>query len=175
MHDNTPPGTAAVRTIDLQVKRITTQDFAPFGTMIEAGEDGVPFGPGDAQLVLDRGKPRFYVMKLPGRPLGFRHITRHLAVTQCLASVGGQPWLIAVAPPDNPDDPTAQPDPSRICAFRVEGDQAIMLARGTWHAGPFFEGCSQSFFNLELTDTNVVDHHTTVLDRDFGMQFRFML
>lgn len=175
MQDHDLPGAPAARTIDLRVEPVTTAGFAPFGTLIEAGEDGLPFGPADAQLVLDRGTPRFYVMKLHGKPLGFRQITRHLSVTQCLASVGGQPWFIAVAPPDDPDNPAAQPDPARIRAFRIEGDQAIMLARGTWHAGPYFEGESLSFFNLELADTNQVDHHTTVLDRAFGLQFRFAL
>ncbi len=169
--DAAPP--TDTRTVTLAVEDATPQNFAPYGTLIEAGEDGVPFGPQDAQLVLDRGTPRFYIMHLPPRPPGFRQITRHLAVTQCLASVGGRPWLIAVAPPEHPDDPAAHPDPDKIRAFRIAGDQAIMLARSTWHAGPFFEGEALSFFNLELADTNVTDHHTTVLDRTFGLRFEF--
>ncbi len=172
---STPVAASEVRTIVLPVEAATVRNFAPFGTLIEAGIDGVPFGPDDAQLVLDRGQPRFYIMALPPREPGFRQITRHLGVTQCLASVGGRPWIIAVAPPDRPDDADAHPDPDAIRAFRVAGDQAIMLARSTWHAGPFFEGEALSFFNLELADTNVVDHHTTVLDRTFGLQFRFAL
>jgi ureidoglycolate lyase len=161
--------------IDLPIDPISPEAFSPFGTLIEESEDGEPFGKQDAALVLDRGTPRFYVMKLPGRPPEFRHITRHLSVTQCLASVGGKQWFIAVAPGDAPDDKDARPDPACIKAFRIEGNQALMLGRGTWHAGPFFEGESQSFFNLELADTNQVDHHTTVLDREFGVRFRFQL
>ena len=164
-----------LRTIDLPVDPVTPEAFAPFGTLIEESEDGEPFGKQDATLVLDRGTPRFYVMKLYGRPMEFRHITRHLCVTQCLASVGGKPWFIAVAPPDATYDKDAKPDPDRIKAFRIEGNQALMLGRGTWHAGPFFEDESLSFFNLELADTNQVDHHTTVLDKAFGVQFRFQL
>ncbi len=168
-------GHATVHTLDLEVEPITRQSFQPFGTLIEATEDGQPFGASDAQLVLDRGTPRFYVMTLHRRPLAFRHITRHLCVTQCLASAGGEPWFIAVAPPDEPDNVQAQPDPARIRAFRIEGDQAIMLARGTWHAGPFLSVPTQAFFNLELADTNQVDHHTTQLDEAFGVAFRFQL
>ncbi|MDX3904846.1 MAG: ureidoglycolate lyase [Pigmentiphaga sp.] len=160
--------------IELPLERITAERFRPYGTLIEATEDGVPFGPHDARLVLDRGTPRFYIMNLHRRPPRFRHITRHLSVTQCLASVGGKPWFIAVAPPDSPDDAQALPDAARIRAFRVEGDQAIMLARGTWHAGPFFDtGDTLAFFNLELADTNVVDHHTVRLDHVFGYEFAF--
>lgn len=166
---------AAVRTLDLPVEPITSESFRPFGTLIEAVEDGRPFGAVDAQLVLDRGTPRFYVMTLHRRPLTFRHITRHLCVTQCLASAGGEPWFIAVAPPDEPDNAQALPDPARVRAFRIEGDQAIMLARGTWHAGPFLSAPSQAFFNLELADTNQVDHHTAVLDEALGVAFRFDL
>jgi hypothetical protein len=29
------------------------------------------------------------------------------------------------------------------------------------------------FFNLELADTNEVDHHTVALDREFGVGFEF--
>jgi len=171
MHAIDDAATPAHR-IELPLEPLTAATFQPFGTLIEATEDGEPFGARDARLVLDRGTPRFYIMNLHRRPLRFRHITRHLAVTQCLASVGGRPWFIAVAPPDAPDDPAARPDPARIRAFRVEGNQAIMLARSTWHAGPFFvEEETQAFFNLELADTNVVDHHTVRLDEAFGMAF----
>lgn len=170
---NAPDAAATARLIELPVEAITTGGFAPFGTLIDTAEDGKLFGPDEAQLVLDRGTPRFYIMNLSNRPMGFRHITRHLAVTQCLASVGGKPWVIAVAPPDSPDDPAGEPDVAAIRAFRVEGDQAIMLHRGTWHVGPFFAEPKLGFFNLELADTNQVDHHNCYLDRRFGVRFEF--
>jgi ureidoglycolate lyase len=163
------------RFVDLPVEPIGTEAFAPYGTLIESAEDGKLFGPDEAQLVLDRGTPRFYIMTLKRREFGFRHITRHLSVTQCLASVGGRPWLIAVAPPETPDDASALPDISRLRAFRIEGHQAIMLGRSTWHAGPFFEDETLGFFNLELADTNQVDHHSCYLDRSFGLRYRFSL
>jgi ureidoglycolate lyase len=47
-----------------------------------------------------------------------------------------------------------------------------MLHKGTWHAGPLFEGAAQSFFNLELADTNVVDHHTCDLTASYGFALR---
>lgn len=161
--------------VDLKVELVTPAGFAPFGTLIEKTPDGKPFGAGDARLVLDRGTPRFYILDLKYRELAFNVITRHIAVTQCLASVGGKPWLIAVAPPDEPDNPDAQPDPQKIRAFRVDGHQAVMLGRGTWHAGPFFGEPALSFFNLELADTNQNDHHNCRLDQSFGMRFRFLL
>jgi len=160
---------------DLRIEPITTAAFAPYGTLIEAAEDGKPFGPDEAQLVLDRGTPRFYILNLKHREPVFHVITRHIAVTQVLASVGGKPWFIAVAPPDDADNPAAQPDPRKIRAFRIEGHQAIMLGRSTWHAGPFFDAPVHDFFNLELADTNQVDHHNCRLDAVFGLRYRFVV
>jgi ureidoglycolate lyase len=162
------------RTVDLPVAPITTEAFAPYGTLLQPAEDGKLFGPDEAQLELTRGTPRFYVMRLKGREKAFAHITRHLAVTQCLASVGGKPWLLAVAPPLDPDNPQAEPDLDALRAFHVPGEAAVALHRSTWHAGPFFDGPTQDFFNLELADTNQADHHTCRLDSRFGLRFRFI-
>jgi len=162
------------KTIALKIEPITPAGFAPYGTLIERTWDGKPFGADEAQLVVNRGTPRFYIMDLKQREMAFRHITRHLAVTQCLAAVGGKEWVIAVAPPDQPDNPSAKPDITQLRAFRIAGDQAIMLGRGTWHAGPFFEAPEVAFFNLELADTNVVDHHNCLLDAEFGVRYRFV-
>jgi ureidoglycolate hydrolase len=163
----------SLETVTLPVHKLTAESFAPYGTVMPAFEDGKVFGPDEAQLELSRGTPRFYVMRLHGRPAGFSRITRHLAVTQCLAAAGGGSWLIAVCPPDAPDDAAARPDLSRLAAFEVPGDVAIMLHRSTWHAGPFFEGTVKDFFNLELADTNQVDHHTCELGATFGRVFAF--
>nr|XP_034593112.1 uncharacterized protein LOC117854958 isoform X2 [Setaria viridis]TKW17556.1 hypothetical protein SEVIR_5G375600v2 [Setaria viridis] len=42
---------------------------------------------------------RFYIMKLENQPLKFSSITHHANVTQCLGSIGGQDWYLAVAKP----------------------------------------------------------------------------
>jgi ureidoglycolate hydrolase len=158
----------------LVAEPISAAAFAPYGDFIAQTEDGVPFGAADARLDLSQGTPRFYVMRLDARPLSFTRITRHLKVTQCLASVGGQSWLIAVAPPLEPDNAKAEPALESIKAFVVPGDAAIMLHKGTWHAGPFFEGRELGFFNLELADTNVIDHHNSYLDKRFGVALKLV-
>jgi ureidoglycolate hydrolase len=157
---------------DLPVLRLTAARFAPFGTVIEPAEDGTPFGPGDAALHLGAGTPRFYAMRLPNRGLVVSRITRHRQVTQVLASAGGSPWMIAVAPPPAADTPDAAPSLDDIRAFEVPGDAAIMLLRGAWHAGPLFEAAEASFFNLELIDTNITDHWTVDLRERHGVCLR---
>jgi ureidoglycolate hydrolase len=123
----------------LPITPLSAEAFGPFGQLIEAAEDGVSFGDADAQLKLDAGKPRLYIMKLNGRGLAFTQITRLRQVTQRLASVGGAPWFIALAPPGNLQNEAAKPRLEDNRAFRVPGDMAIKLDEGTWHAGPFFE------------------------------------
>ena len=148
---------------------LTPEAFAPFGAVIAPEEDGLPFGGADAPLDLSAGTPRFYAMRLHGRGRAFRHITRHARVTQCLGAMMGEVWMLAVAPPDPSRD---APDPAAIRAFLVPGDRAVMLHRGTWHAGPYFDAAEVSFYNLELADTNVVDHDTSDLSA-LGAVFEF--
>ena len=160
-------------TLRLVPAPITAEGFAPYGQLIVPTEDGVPFGTEDARLDLTRGTPRFYIMRLPNRGLGFDRITRHDQVTQCLASVGGVDWYIAVAPP--PDNADAEPGPEDIRAFHVPGNVAIKLHLGTWHVGPFFTPDEVSFFNLELADTNVVDHRNCDLAAIHGCGYEIAL
>lgn len=141
-------------------ERATPETIAPFGTLIEAGEDGTPFGPGDARLELGEGTPRLYIMRLPARPLLVHGITRHSRVTQCLASAQGKDWFVCLAAPDAVRD---APDFDAIRCFRIPGGTALALKRGAWHAGPFFAEDSHDFLNLELSDTNDTDHHTAKL------------
>ena len=160
------------KTLDLPVLELTNEAFASYGTVIAPTEDGLPFGNEDAPLDLSAGTPRFYAMRLPGRGLTVTRITRHRRVTQVLASVGGHAWFLGVAPPLAVDDPAAEPALADIRAFRIPGDVAVMLYKGSWHAGPLFEGEPQSFFNLELADTNVTDHHTCNLVERYGCALR---
>jgi ureidoglycolate hydrolase len=158
---------------DLPVRPITRESFAPFGDLIAPSEDGIPFGPGDARLDLTQGTPRLYIMRLPRKGRVFRQITRHRGVTQCLAALGGKSWLLAVAPPKGFDDPSAEPALEDIACFAIPGSVAVKLHRGTWHAGPFFEDEEINFLNLELADTNEVDHQNSYLEKRFGFALRF--
>lgn len=149
---------------------INPETFAPFGQVIFPSADEVPFGPADAQLKLDAGIPRFYIMMLEAKGTRFRTITRHQRCTQCLGALEGKDWLIAVAPPGAGQ----QPNPQDIRAFHIPGNCFIKLEVGTWHAGPYFCHSVVSFYNLELSDTNVTDHHTCNLAQVFGREFEIV-
>ncbi|KOP25046.1 Ureidoglycolate hydrolase [Hapalosiphon sp. MRB220] len=141
----------------LEAQLLTPENFARYGQVIFPSQDGKTFDTEDAQLKLDKGTPRFYIMHLERRGRKFHKITRHVKCTQCLGSLEGKDWLIAVCPPNNE---VKEPDLENISAFRIPGNCFIKLDVGTWHAGPYFEHDSVDFYNLELSDTNVVDHFT---------------
>jgi ureidoglycolate hydrolase len=162
-----------MRIVQITPQIATAENIAPFGTLIEPGEDGTPFGPADAPLELTGGTPRLYIMRLPNRGLVVKSITRHSRVTQCLAATMGKEWFVCLAAPVDPDAPE-KPDPQKIACFRIGGDVALALKRGTWHAGPYFAAPEQDFLNLELADTNIVDHDTVRLDTECGFAFEIV-
>ena len=145
---------------------IAASAFQPFGQVISAREDGTPFGEADARLVL-QGTPRFYIMRLRDRGLKFHKITRHRQSTQCLGSLEGKAWFLGVAPPSE----AVVPNLETIVVFRIPGNCFVNLEVGTWHAGPYFESEFVDFYNLELANTNVVDHDTCNLLEHYGVEF----
>lgn len=140
----------------LRAELITQEKFKPYGQLITPSPDGKPYDDTDAQLQLSQGIPRFYIMQLSHRGRKFSKITRHNLCTQCLGSLEGKDWYIAVVPPNS----ETQPDINKMAAFHIPGNCFIKLEVGTWHAGPYFDHETINFYNLELSNTNVVDHFT---------------
>ncbi len=159
-----------VRREVLALELATPENFSAYGQVILPAEDGLPYGALDAQLDLRQGTPRFYAMRLHHRGMVFRQITRHRRVTQCLGAMMGRTWMIGVAAPDGGRD---TPNLETLRAFLVGGDRFVKLHAGTWHAGPYFADEAADFYNLELADTNTVDHQTCDLSHLFGLEFEF--
>lgn len=155
----------------LQAQWITPENFQRYGQVIFPSKDGKSFDDEDAQLNLQNGIPRFYIMQLQKRGRHFHKITRHTKCTQCLGSMAGKDWLIAVCPPDNS---VGEPAVDEIAAFRIPGNCFIKLEVGTWHAGPYFEHEVVDFYNLELSDTNVVDHFTHDFFQSHQLEFEII-
>jgi ureidoglycolate hydrolase len=149
---------------------ITPENFQLYGQVITPTKDGKPYDINDAQLNLNQGIPRFYIMRLEKRGRKFHKITRHSQCTQCLGSLAGKDWFIAVAPPSEQE----QPDLSYLAAFQIPGDCFIKLEVGTWHAGPYFDHDVVYFYNLELSNTNLVDHFTYDFQQQNGLEFEII-
>jgi len=155
----------------LQAEWVTPENFHLYGQVISASQDGKDYDAEDAQLNLQNGIPRFYIMRLHQRGRRFHTITRHVQCTQCLGSLEGKEWLIAVAPPNHEVDKPALAD---IAAFRIPGNCFIKLELGAWHAGPYFEHEFVDFYNLELSDTNAVDHFTHNYLKSHNLEFEIV-
>ncbi|MGB3533098.1 MAG: ureidoglycolate lyase [Microcoleaceae cyanobacterium] len=155
----------------LKAEWINSEQFKPYGQVISASVDGKPFDQEDAQLHLDNGIPRFYIMRLEQKGRQFNRITRHQHCTQCLGSLEGKDWLMAVAPPSLSDEPNL----NKLAAFRIPGNCFIKLEVGTWHAGPYFEHEYVDFYNLELSDTNIVDHFTHDFSQSHRLNFEIVI
>ncbi|OEL13415.1 hypothetical protein BAE44_0025570 [Dichanthelium oligosanthes] len=81
-----------VRVVTLRAVEATPESFAPFGQVVSAGSD----------------RAKFYIMRLENQPLKFSAVTHHAGVTQCLASIGGEDWYLAVAKPSLVDGASEQ-------------------------------------------------------------------
>lgn len=149
----------AVSSVRLKAVAVTEERFRPFGQLVRPTHDGKPFDAQDARLNLSQGTPRFYIMRLPRRGMSFDKITYHEKVTQCLGGLGENDWYMAVAKPTGSVE--SYPKEEDLVAFRVPPGVFLKMEEGTWHAGPLFDNADHmDFYNLELSDTNVVDHNT---------------
>lgn len=154
----------------LSAEWITPERFKPYGQVISALADEKLYNEDDAQLNLNNGIPRFYIMRLQQKGLKFHHITRHSQCTQCLGSLEGKDWFMAVCPPSKNDEPALKD----LAAFHIPGNCFIKLEVGTWHAGPYFTHETVDFYNLELTDTNLVDHFTHSFVKSHHLEFEIV-
>ncbi|KAJ9515084.1 hypothetical protein QJQ45_012613 [Haematococcus lacustris] len=94
-------------------------------------------------------------MRIPKRGLHFNRITYHAKVTQCLGVLSPPaPWYMAVARPSGSVDnfPTAQD----LTVFRIPHGVFVKMEK------------SMDFYNLELSDTNVVDHNSHNYGNEIG-------
>lgn len=144
--------------------------FAPFGQLIAPVDDGVPWGPADADLVFEGEPIRFYLMRLTRRASRLTKLTRHRRCSQCLASADARPWWLAVASPAAAGSPAAAIEPATVQLFRIDPPLAVKLHPGTWHGGPLFPEDQATFFNLELADTNLTDHEDRPLARALELE-----
>ncbi|MEB3172348.1 MAG: ureidoglycolate lyase [Cyanobacteriota bacterium] len=121
--------------LELPSQPLTSERFAPYGQVIWPQSDEADWQPGDAELELNQGKPRLYLMRLQAPGLRFRVLAAHRRVSQCLGVVDGHLWHIAVAAAQHPSD---QPLDARtqLQVFTVPPGCIVKLHRCTWRRAP---------------------------------------
>ena len=167
-HPNSVMDSPAQRSIRAQ--DLTDEAFAPYGDIIkprisrEQFDRAYSYDPSKenthVKLVMTNGEPTLRIMHQRLRGLTFSKMARHRRVSQCLGSLQGKEWFMAVAAPTNND---SQPRLEDIAAFLIPGDRIIKLHVGTWHAGPHFKHEECLFLNLENKDTNTRDFQEMAL------------
>jgi ureidoglycolate lyase len=123
---------------ELTPEPLTAEAFAPFGSVIEAGDDAVKLDINQGHAirydrlaeidVADEGGVAV-ISLFRARPLAelvLRTFERHPLGSQSFVPLSGRPYLVAVAP--------AGPfDAAGVRLFRAEGHQGVHYRKGTWH------------------------------------------
>jgi ureidoglycolate hydrolase len=158
-------------------QELTDDAFAPYGDIIkprrsgDQGDRAYAYRPGQeanhVPLVAE-GEPMLRIMHQVRRGVVFSKVARHLRVSQCLGSLQGKEWFIAVAPPGSIAEPNPRLD--LLTAFRIPGDRLIKLHVGTWHAGPHFVHDECMFVSFENVDTNTRDFHLVDLPAEYRIE-----
>jgi ureidoglycolate lyase len=117
---------------------LTAEAFAPFGSVIEASDEGVKLDINQGHAVrydrlaeIDAGEGGGFgiVSLFRAKPLAepvLRTFERHPLGSQTFVPLTGKPYLVAVAP--------AGPfNAARIRLFRAEGHQGVHYLKGVWH------------------------------------------
>ena len=137
----------------------TTVPFSQWGEVPIATRDGVP-------LALD------IVSRTVTPPLEVTRLYRHHTAPQVLASLGGIPYLIVVAPAGTTFEDAA--DLELLRAFVSDGTAAISIGIGVWHEGAYPLVGTIDLLNLQGAnhpdDTDMVE-----LDRLLGVTVQIRL
>ncbi len=123
---------------ELTPEPLTAEAFAPFGSVIEAGDGAVQIDINQghavrydalAEVDVADGGGTPVVSLFRARPLGefvLKVFERHALGSQSFVPLNGRPYLVAVAPP-------GAFDPAGIRLFRAEGQQGVHYRKGAWH------------------------------------------
>ena len=123
---------------ELTPEPLTTEAFALFGSVIEAGDDAVKLDINQGHAVrYDRlaeidvadGGGKGVISLFRAKPLGelvLRQFENHPLGSQTFFPLSGRPYLVAVAP-------AGAFDAAGIRLFRAEGHQGVHYRKGVWH------------------------------------------
>lgn len=123
----------------LAVSPLEAAAFAPFGTVLATGPEGIAINGGTARrfdlagaldLTRENGQPLLSLIRTEAvrRPVTVALLERHRLSSQTFACLSGHDFLAVVAPAGE------TVDPATVRAFRVPPGRAVTYAPGTWHA-----------------------------------------
>jgi ureidoglycolate hydrolase len=127
-----------MKTVEVAIEPLTPVNFKPFGTIVGA-DAGPPALRWDTLTTWKTpfevdGEMQMTLCRYQREPVRWHKMERHLAVTQAFLPLAGVQSIMVVAPLTDPSNRLAAPPPATMRAFRMDGTQGVILARGTWHA-----------------------------------------
>ena len=150
---------ATTSIVRLKPVPLTRGLFAPFGEVIEAGDNPhYTINDGYAERYSDlanidvaerEGQLRVNIFRAVPRalPLPVRMVERHPLSSQAFVAMGGQPFLVVVAAPGK------APLAGDLHAFVTNGRQGVNYARGTWHHPLIAFGSPDDFLVIDRGGT----------------------
>lgn len=153
---------------------LTAEAFAPFGDVIETGDDKVHYtinygrteryhDLAQLDVLANDGRPTVSIFRSQPAsfPLRVEVMERHPHSSQAFISLQRKPFLVLVAPPGD------QPKLEQLRLFEVGPDQGVNYHRGVWHhyqfsldevrdflcidrSGGFGDNCDEYHFSEEI-------------------------
>jgi len=125
---------------EIKAKFFTPEEFKPFGTIIglpkakpTVSVSSLDYWDEVAPLPNEDRAISYLLCKR--KAFEFDSMERHVKTVEVFVPLRGCS-IFPFAPPSKLDDLKAKPDISKIEAFIMDGTQAIVMHKGTWHVPP---------------------------------------
>jgi ureidoglycolate hydrolase len=127
----------------LNQKPLNDKDFKPFGQVVHVPAGMAPTSKsavaehwdGLAKVRIHQ-QIEFSILMIRDREHEIAEMKRHVRSPKLLLCQDSD-FILLVATRSAPRAGTARPNPEKASAFLVKQGQAVILAKGTWHAPPF--------------------------------------
>ncbi|MEM7683369.1 MAG: ureidoglycolate lyase [Pseudomonadota bacterium] len=151
-----------MRTTVVPVRRLTADDFAPYGTLVAGGLGKSDFTRPKLEnwrLCFASDAPlRLKVMRYHAQRMVLLQSERHLCITETRCPIGGVQGVLVVAGKTDGDAPPCR---DTIRAFLIDGP-GVMLKPDVWHGLDCFPVRAPSADFLFLSDAATEDEIETV-------------
>lgn len=129
------------RVITIQAEKLTKDNFEPYGEVIETKGEFKIINQGNGKkwnnlvhfdMFQDNGNVNLGILKTKYLDFIFDQMERHLYTSQIFIPLGGGKSIVTVAPISD-----QYPDPYKVKAFLMEGNQGVSFSRKVWHHSLF--------------------------------------
>jgi len=155
----------------LRPEPLTSLAFAPYGDVIEAGEQAsTSINEGHtekfadlAKIEMEGGRPTVHIFRAEpaSLPVLVRSLERHRLGSQAFVPLHGRPFPVVVA---------AERSPRAVRVFLSNGHQGVNLKPGTWHHYLLALGEVSEFLVIDR-GSDEPDCEEWVLDEPLSIQF----